>query len=315
MADFERKYTRRNRRHDYYAPATYHIILKKLKECEAFGRVAGDPRNAPGTPGCARIDRSPLGAIIHREVFEWQKNYPVLQVYQYMVMPDHVHILFRVKARITTHPGHYIKSLKDTINRKWCLFKGMEDEGPVVFMENYTDRIIYSDRSLDLIFRYIRENPHRLAMRMMYPEFFRRVRRLLVGDRVCEAYGNLFLMRNPFKDCVVVHRADSKDDFERKCGSWMDMVEDGGVLVSPFIAEREKTVRKKAEEVGGKLIVIVNEAFGERFKPSAHDFRLCEEGRLLLISTGSNRAQELDRKACLRMNGMAQEICKENWSL
>lgn len=315
MADFEHKYTRRSRHHDYYAPATYHIILKKLEGCVAFGCVAGDPRNAPGTPGCARIDRSDLGKIIHREVYELQKRYPVLQVYQYMVMPDHVHILLRVKERTSSHLGHYIKNLKDTVNGKWCLFIGVGNNGPVVFAENYTDRIIYSDRSLDLVFRYIRENPHRLAIRKMYPDFFRRVRGLRIGDRICQAYGNLFLLRNPFKDCVVVHRADSDKEHLHNRARWMGLIEDGGILVSPFISRREKEVRKEAEELGGRMIVIVNESFGDRFKPSEHDFRLCEEGRLLLISAGGNSTQELDRKACLRMNGMAQEICKENWSL
>lgn len=311
MDDFEHKYTRRSRRHDYYAPATYHIILKKREGCEAFGSVAGDPRYAPGMPGCARIDRSDLGKIIHREVYELQKRYHVLQVYQYMVMPDHVHILLRVKEKITTHPGFYIKSLKDSINARWCLFKGMSNDGPVVFAENYTDRIVYADRSLDMLFRYIRENPHRLAVRKLHPEFFRRVRNLRIGNSECQAYGNLFLLRNPFKEQVVVHRSDSDDTHGRNRTRWMELVGDGGVLVSPFISRREKEIRMEAEKKGGRVILITSKPFGERYKPAEHDFRLCEEGRLLIVAPVESPGDELDRSTCLKINRMAGEICKD----
>lgn len=36
---FEHKYTRRKRNHDYTGPCTYHIILKKHKDCRDFGIV------------------------------------------------------------------------------------------------------------------------------------------------------------------------------------------------------------------------------------------------------------------------------------
>ncbi|MDE6533484.1 MAG: transposase [Muribaculaceae bacterium] len=315
MDDFEHKYTRRSRSHDYYAPATYHIILKKREECEPFGSVAGDPRCRPGSPGCARIDRSPLGKIIHREVYELQRRYPKLQIYQYMVMPDHVHILLRVKVRITTHPGHYIKSLKDTVNAKWCLFSGIPSDVPVVFKGNYTDRIIYNDRDLDMIFRYIRENPHRLAVRKMCPEFFRRMRRLWIEYREWEAYGNVFLLRNPFKEQVVVHRKDSEADFDCNMGACLENVEDGGVSVSPFISPREKRIRSAVEEKGGRVILITNEPFGTRYKPAEHDFRLCEEGRLLIIAPVEPFGIELDRATCLKMNGAAKAICDEKFEI
>ena len=39
--DFLHSYERRKFNHDYQAPYKYHIILKKQKDCEAFGRITG----------------------------------------------------------------------------------------------------------------------------------------------------------------------------------------------------------------------------------------------------------------------------------
>ena len=56
-------YHRRAINHDYYSPFIYHIILKKIPDCESFGSVIGDPRIKPGSPGSADIDESELGRI------------------------------------------------------------------------------------------------------------------------------------------------------------------------------------------------------------------------------------------------------------
>lgn len=315
MEDFEHKYTRRNRSHDYYAPATYHIILKKAPACVSFGELAGDPRRRPGQPGCARIDRSPLGKIIHKEIYDMPKYHPILQIYQYMVMPDHVHILLRVKERSEKHLGYYISNLKAAITKKW---RNYNDGAPIpaIFADNYTDREIYRDRSLDVIFRYIRENPHRLAVRKMYPDFFKRVRNLRIGGKECQAYGNLFLLRNPFKSQVVIHRSNTEQENERLFNDWIENADKEGVLVSPFISPKEKAVRKAAEERGARIILIKNEPFGEKYKPADHDFRLCEEGRLLIIAPKESTEGEsgtLSRAACLAMNRLALEICNNNF--
>lgn len=45
----------------------------------------------------------------------------------------------------------------------------------------------------------------------------------------------------------------------------------------------------------------------ERYKPSGHDFVLCESGRMLIIS--ANIPGDLSRNACLEMNALAENIC------
>lgn len=228
-------------------------------------------------------------------------------------MPDHVHILLQVVYRSGKHLDFYIDCLCDKIAERYSSIKGRVIKAEEIFVPGYCDKPLYDNRNLDTLFRYIRENPHRLAMRKQYPQFFRRVRQLQIGEGEYETYGNLFLLRNPDKEQVVVHRADAKmpEKLARLREEWLYSAANGGVLVSPFISEHERDIRKEAEALGARIILITHEAFPERYKPSAHEFALCEEGRLLIISTGGTSNAGLSRDACLAMNGLASEICNK----
>lgn len=65
-------------------------------------------------------------------------------------------------------------------------------------------------------------------------------------------------------------------------------------------------MRQEAEKLGSKIILIINEAMGERYKPVGHDFELCESGRLLIVSAPVSKS--LTREACLAMNALAANI-------
>ena len=306
--DFKHSFTRRCRGHDYRAPFIYHIILSKADDCECFGRVKGDAAIAPGQPGCAYIERSPLGNIIESSLRNWQKDFPIIKLYQYSIMPDHAHILLRVMSRSEMHLGFYITKLKGLVRQSYSALSGREIQSEEIFRPNYCDKPLIRKRSLDGLFRYIRENPHRLAMRQQKPEFFRRSRHLKIGDRIYEAYGNLFLFRNPDKIAVKISRFYSKEERERRKDLWLDEACGGSVMVSPFISSYEKLIRREAESMGSKIILIVPECFPERYKPSSHDFELCAKGKLLIISLGLPPKTVLSREICLKMNALAAEI-------
>lgn len=114
------------------------------------------------------------------------------------------------------------------------------------------------------------------------------------------------LLECPFREQVVVHRADSEDARAHNRDLWLYTAANGGVLVSPFISPAEKSVREEADDLGGRFILIVNEPMGERYKPSGRDFELCEAGRMLIVSAGISG--EISRGICLGMNLLAEEL-------
>ena len=205
-------YHRRAMKHDYYAPFIYHIILKKTKDCESFGTVVGDARIAPGLPGSADIDESRLGKLIAKEIIHFPYEYPIIKQHQFKVMPDHVHILLQVLFRSDNHLDFYIDAFRKRIAAKYSKIKGVLVADDEIFEQGYCDKPLLLKRSLDALYDYIRQNPHRLAMRQQFPQFFQHIRSLKIGEEEFEAYGNLFLFRNPDKEAVKISRSFSKEE-------------------------------------------------------------------------------------------------------
>lgn len=312
--EFEHHYHRRGHGINYNGPGTWHVIFRKTAEAPDFGILAGDPRVPPGQAGCAYIAPSGLGIIIRREIRAIQQRHKILQVYQYQVMPDHIHLLVRLKWRSEERKlGHYIADLKQAIYSSWRASIGLRSTERLpygIFEGNYTDRIIHTGRSLDAVFRYIRENPHRLAMRKLHPEFFSRMRHIEICGEKWQAYGNLFLLRNPFKSAVIVRSAYSDDEKAEKRARWLWEAAHGEVLVSPFISPAEKGIRDEAERLNGSIIHIQYTPFPERFKPEAHRFFRCTSGKLLIIAPMEALAEERFRDICLHMNRIAEALAQ-----
>lgn len=59
-----------------------------------------------------------------------------------------------------------------------------------------------------------------MAVRRANPDFFTRRNNILIGDTLCQAYGNLQLLDNPFKEYVIVHRVDTPEQYDRNCDRW-----------------------------------------------------------------------------------------------
>ncbi len=265
-----------------------------------FGTLAGDWRLPRGSRGRSYIQASPLGRIIKECLKEIPAIHPALRLYQYALMPDHLHLLLSVEA-----------PLDEILGRKLAIFKVMADKRANIeriFEKGFNDQILTPARKLDVIYDYLRDNPFRLGVRNSRPDFFRRINRIQILDHVYAAYGNFHLLRNPFMSQVVVHRSDSPQKKQLDNDRWLHTGANGGVLVSPFISAAEKALRTQAEALGAKIILITHEAFPERFKPSGHDFELCAEGRLLILSLGCQSGTPLTRTLCLHMNALAQSI-------
>lgn len=304
----EHSYHRRAINHDYYAPFIYHIILKKNPGCEDFGSIAGNARIAPGSSGCAYVDESELGKIIAKAILHLPHEYPIIKLFQFCIMPDHVHILLQILFRSDKHLDFYMDNLCKNIASRYSKHLGRQIEDTEIFIPGYCDKPLLLNRNLDALFLYIRQNPHRLAMRRQCPQFFRLVRKLKLGDTEYAAYGNLFLLRNPDKSAVKVSRSFTDEEKLAKKSGWLAGAAKGTILVSPFISKSEKDIRADVEALGGRIILITHEAFPERFKPAAHDFDLCSEGRLLILSLGYPIGASLTRQICQQMNSLAEAI-------
>ncbi len=262
--------------HDYKSVCTYHITIKKAPTAPIFSVISGSIQHI-------KLDYTPLGKVIKKNIYAIRELNRALQIYQYVIMPDHIHLLLRVNRYLDRHVGIYISKFKIKI-LQMAREKGIWNDS--VFDRDYHDRFLLPEHSLNQVYEYIQQNPYRLMVRRFYPEHFRRVNNLFIYQNMqWQAYGNMNLLSNPFKSAVVCHRADAGTEKELTLRqNWLHIVGNGGVLISPFVARKEKGIRAEAEGNNGKVILITNKAFSERYKPAAHDFHQCELGNLLIIA-------------------------------
>lgn len=285
--------------HDYTKRCIYMVTLNKSPLIKDFGCLEGDCHVPLDQKGSPYVSVSYVGSAIKDVLRQFHDIEPAIRILQYAIMPDHLHILLFVEEQMSDKLSRVIARFKVAVNKKVGV-TGVFDKG-------FNDQILKPSRSLDTLFKYLRTNPYRLAVRRAHPEFFKRVNALQIGDRLCQAYGNMQLLDNPFKEQVIVHRADTPEIRSSNRERWLHTAANGGVLVSPFISPAEKDIRVEAEAFNAKIILITNETMPDRYKPAAHDFALCEAGRLLIISVPTADTT-LTRSMCLIMNSLAENI-------
>lgn len=275
------------------------VTINKQKLCPEFGNLQYSK------PEEAFITLSSSGLIIKNEIDKTPSFYPEIKIHDYEIMPDHLHILIEAVEPMNRHLGDIIQAIKAASTSR--IRRCFGNPSLAVYEEGFHDRIINGAKHFETARKYIRENARRLAVRRAHPEFFRRVNELKIGDKTYQAYGNFQLLDCPFKEQVVVHRADTAEIRKRNRELWLYTAANGGVLVSPFISQAEKAIRVEAEASGGRFILLTNELMDERYKPSGNEFSLCEAGRMLIIS--ANLPGELSLQTCLAMNSLAATIC------
>ena len=370
--------------------------LKGDERMPLSGPLKGDELASSAAADAPRVVLSPLGeAIRDREIAKISAVYPMVEVWKLCIMPDHLHIIVRVKEKLPEgkHLGHVVSGFMTGCTRAWWALveegkmppfgkpKGTEGSAlgaggsasplgasvppgsvspgpgsalgaggsasplgasvpagsasplgasvppgspaggasaaprPSLFEKGYNDKILLRPGQLDNWKRYLDDNPRRLAIKRQCPDYFTIMQHITIGEWSCQMVGNRFLLTVPDRAAVIVHHADSDQEFAQKKARWLALGEMGGVLVSAAIATREKEVMREAMDRGYRLILLRENGFPPLYKPAGESFMACSEGRLLQISPWEYHMQRktISREQCLILNRLAEEIAGENY--
>lgn len=297
-------HNRRCARHDYCAPCIYMITMTKAPGVPDFSEVLPNPLWTPADPvsNQAYTRQSSLGRKILLELSAIQRRNPSLRVYRRAIMPDHIHFLLHIIRHLDEPIGIFLRDFKGR-----C---AAHNDNRPVFTPGFNDRILWHKGQLETFNNYILDNPRRLYLRRAHPEYFSRVCRLEISGREYCAFGNLFLLRNPTRAAVVIRSSFSPEKLQGLYALWEEVSRSEGVLVSPFISQKEKAVREAGLRAGASIIHLLDNGFPPRYKPSGRDFGLCCEGRLLEIAPVeySSQKKPLRREAALALNDLAMAI-------
>ncbi|MBO5135384.1 MAG: hypothetical protein J6C15_09565, partial [Bacteroidaceae bacterium] len=176
----------------------------------------------------------------------------------------------------------------------------------------YTDGILGRKGQLNNWLAYLRDNPRRLLMKRLHPEFFRVQRNVQVGSYEFSAIGNRYLLSHPVRLQVQCSRRLTQEEIALQTNHYLGLAKRGAVLVSPSISPGEKAIMRAAFDAGYPLILLQENGFTELAKPGGARFDACAEGRLLILAPWEHHNQRLtiNRSQCLSLNDMARAICE-----
>ena len=123
---------RRSNAHDYSRHGTYHITISVAGALgQPLGRIAGRLDRPDGDKDAPHVELSPIGRMVEEELrVSIRRYYPMLEVQEYVIMPEHLHFLLVAKSRVLsqsgkpTHLGHVIAGFKLGCNKRYWAMTG-----------------------------------------------------------------------------------------------------------------------------------------------------------------------------------------------
>ena len=123
----------RGRQKNYCWPGIYHITITVAdRKFQPLGHIVGDVNKPDGDPQAPRVELSEVGKAVEQELLcNIKSHYPMVEVQDYVIMPDHLHFIVVVKRRIMssngreTHLGQIIAGFKKGCNRRYWQIKGL----------------------------------------------------------------------------------------------------------------------------------------------------------------------------------------------
>lgn len=324
---------RRALHHDYTRPARYMITLHKSEETPILSSITGNLSvTDPAHPDFPRSIPGKAGAMFLEALDKWNLQYPQIQTDSVIIMPDHIHLCIDVKRHLPTglsraianlmgkatairhaiqHPGSPDKTAdgnNNTVTGKTDSHQSSDTKKQPFFTKGYNDSIAYTDQQYQTQLQYILDNPRRLLMKREFPDLFRMRWIITAGNIQVAAIGNIHLLKKPHLQVVRFSRRYTADRLKTNNEAWHRCLENGGVLISPFIHPVEKDMKAEAIAKGGNIIRICENGFSERFAPSKTEFDLMGTHRLLLIAPVEYTSQKKDLKYSFaqKLNSIAE---------
>ena len=218
---------------------TYHITLTVPSRQPLLGTLV-IPQN---DPSLARVERTALGNAVVDELYVMCRHYPAIRIFQFCLMPDHLHAVIRVTRVMDTSIRSvmrgYWQGVKKLVRAHTLavspeLNSGTTDQGEPttgqgrttaqgqqttqgkptdhdgngwafpIFTERPFIRPLSRRGQMQTMMHYVRMNPQRLATKRLMPGFFRVQKDIEIGGRSFDGVGNVALLHAEHYDVVHV---------------------------------------------------------------------------------------------------------------
>ena len=289
---------------DYRSPSIQLLTMVTSDRLPLLGELQGQ-----------YIALTPLGQKVAEEIerIPTYKGASSIEIYNYVIMPDHIHILLRIHDRLPKHLGQYIRWFKLQCSDAYQALAASHpalaathtsahpalaavhssarpalaaipasipsashtpaSNTPCLFAKEYHDRILTGKNQLTHMVRYIQDNPRRLALKRANRDLFRIRQNVTIGNIPCTTLGNMFLAEYPQRQVLQCSRRLTPDQITALKEECLAAASNGTVFITAAISEGEKLISRALREAGYPLIILLEQGFPEPDSPHYRYFK------------------------------------------
>lgn len=155
--------TNRINSYDYSRNGAYFVTICTQKRQRTLSQIVGDGFPVP----------TPQGKIAEEWILHIPSKYPDVSVDQYVIMPDHIHMLLMIdRTNGTGNPsptlGNIIGWYKYQVTK--CVNATFGSQGDPFFQRSYYDHVIRNQQDYDETWQYIANNPKNWILQQYAPK-------------------------------------------------------------------------------------------------------------------------------------------------
>ena len=136
--------------YDYSTPGAYFVTICTKERRPVLSHIAVG--TTIGRP--PEVQLSTLGHVVEDAILQIPVRYEGTVLDQYVVMPNHVHLLLQITSPGGPKLGQIIQQLKGHVTKQW---------GKPVWQEKFYDHVIRDESDFLIKYQYISNNPAKLA--------------------------------------------------------------------------------------------------------------------------------------------------------
>ena len=142
---------------DYSSKRAYHVTLcSRNRSCDFGSIIADEDGIFPGeSPQRDRVELTDIGSLVEESLHDACDMFPDVHVSNYVIMPNHVHVLLWLEDDGKTSLGTFVGKVKAGAT------KAVHEiyPGKSVWQRGYHDHIIRGDSDFQKVWEYIENNP------------------------------------------------------------------------------------------------------------------------------------------------------------
>ena len=166
MEEYANRKTPRLQGFDYNSAGAYFITICTQNRRCSLSRIVGT-----GVPDCPQVELTRYGEIAEKYINQLNDFYDHISVENYVIMPNHIHILLFVKENgqsrtpVPTRSNSIFSQFVSTFKR-FC----NKEYGENIWQSRANDHIFRNREDYEEHMRYICENPMRWQFDKLYSE-------------------------------------------------------------------------------------------------------------------------------------------------